>query len=430
MTKTGHDLLTKRPRRPRRFGLGLLWYKLFAFVAILGPGFVTANVDNDPGGILTYSQAGAKYGYALLWTLIPTTIALIVVQEMAARMGAATGKGLSDLIREQFGLRMTFFTMLVLGLADLGTIVAEFAGIASGMGIFGVSKYIAVPLGAALVWFVIVKGSYKPVERILILFSLIYLAYPVSAYFAHPDWQQALLRTVVPEFRSDPQYIVMVIGLIGTTITPWMQFYLQASIVEKGVMRKDYGLARLDVIFGCFITEIVTFFIVVACAATLFKSGHGEINDAAEAAVALRPFAGQFASLLFGIGLVNASLLSAAILPLATAYNVCEGLGFETGVDRRFSEAPVFYSLYTALIVLGAGLVLIPGLPLLTVILLSQVANGVLLPFVLIFMLLLVNRPELMGDMRNGQGANAVAGTTTVVMIILTVMLVWTSVRG
>lgn len=431
MTKqTGHDLLTKRARKPRRFGLDLIWYKLFAFIAILGPGFVTANVDNDPGGILTYSQAGAKYGYALLWTLIPTIIALIVVQEMAARMGVATGKGLSDLIREEFGLRMTFFTMVVLSLADFGTIVAEFAGIASGMSIFGVSKYVSVPIGAALVWFVIVKGTYKPIERILILFSLVYLTYPISAYFAHPNWTEALMKTVVPDFRNDSQYIILVIGLIGTTITPWMQFYLQASIVEKGVTRRDYGMARWDVIFGCFITEIVTFFIVVACAATLYKSGHGQINDAAEAAVALEPFAGHFASLLFGIGLVNAGLLSAAILPLATAYNVCEGMGFESGVGKRFTEAPIFYSLYTLLIALGAGCVLIPGLPLLKVILLSQVANGVLLPFVLVFMLMLVNKESLMGDMRNGKWANTIAVITCAVMIILTVMMVWTSVVG
>ena len=397
-------------------------------LAILGPGFITANVDNDPGGILTYSQAGAKYGYALLWTLIPTTIALIVVQEMAARMGAATGKGLSDLIREEFGLRMTFFTMVVLALADLGNIIAEFAGIASGMGVFGVSKYVAVPIGAALVWWVIVRGSYKPVERILILFSFVYLAYPISAFFSHPDWHTALVKTIVPEFRTEPAYITMMVGLIGTTITPWMQFYLQASIVEKGVSKRDFRLVRWDVVLGCIVTDVVAFFIVVACAATLFKSGHGEINDAAEAAVALKPFAGEFAALLFGVGLVNASLLSAAILPLATAYNVCEGMGFESGVDRRFSEAPIFYSLYTFLIALGAGCVLIPKLPLLKVILLSQVANGVLIPFVLIFMLMLVNRKSLMGDMRNRGWQNIVAGSMTVVMIVLTAMMLWTSI--
>jgi NRAMP (natural resistance-associated macrophage protein)-like metal ion transporter len=399
-------------------------------LAILGPGFITANVDNDPAGILTYSQAGAKYGYALLWTLIPTTIALIVVQEMAARMGAATGKGLSDLIREEFGLRMTFFTMLILGMADFGTIMAEFAGIASGMGIFGVSKFLAVPLGAALVWYVIVKGSYRPVERILILFSFVYIAYPISAFFAHPDWHTALVKTVVPEFRPEAAYITMMVGLIGTTITPWMQFYLQASVVEKGVTRKDYWLTRIDVIFGCVVTDVIAFFIVVACAATLYKSGHGQINDAAEAAFALKPFAGQFASLLFGVGLVNASLLSAAILPLATAYNVCEGLGLESGVDRKMSEAPIFYGLYTFLIMFGAGCVLIPRLPLLKVILLSQVANGVLIPFVLIFMLILVNRKGLMGDMRNRGWQNAIAGSTSVVMIVLTTMMLWTSIRG
>lgn len=428
--QTGHDLLVKRPWRSRQFGFGLIWYRLLALVAILGPGFVTANADNDPGGILTYSQAGAKYGYALLWTLIPTTIALIVVQEMAARMGVAAGKGLSDLIREEFGLRTTFFTMFVLALADLGNIIAEFAGIASGMGVFGVSKYIAVPLGAALVWFVIVKGSYKPVERIFILLSFIYLAYPISAFLAHPDWHTALVKTVIPEFHWEPEYITMMVGLIGTTITPWMQFYLQASIVEKGVSKRDYRLARWDVILGCIVTDVVAFFIVVACAATLFKSGHGQINDAAEAATALQPFAGRFASLLFGFGLVNASLLSAAILPLATAYNVCEGLGFESGVDRRFSEAPIFYSLYTFLILLGAGCVLIPRLPLLKVILLSQVANGVLIPFVLIFMLVLINRKSVMGEMRNGTTANAIAWSTAVVMIVLTGMMVWGSIFG
>jgi len=426
----GHDPLTKRSRRPRPIGLRLLRYRLAALVAVLGPGFITANVDNDPGGILTYSQAGAKYGYSLLWTLIPTTIALIVVQEMASRMAVATGKGLSDLIREEFGLRITFFTMAVLSLADLGNIFAEFAGIASGMGIFGVSKYLAVPAGAALVWIVIVNGTYRPVERILVIGSLVYFAYPVSAFLAHPDWHTALIRTAVPEFRRDPGYITMIVGLIGTTITPWMQFYLQASVVEKGVTVREYPLARWDVIIGCIVTDVIAFFIVVACAATLHQSGHGEINDAAEAAMALKPFAGRFAAALFALGLVNAGLLSAAILPLATAYNVCEGLGFESGVDRRFSEARIFYSLYTGLIVVGAGVVLIPHIPLIKLILLSQVANGVLIPFVLIFMLLLINKAGLMGEQRNGKWENAVAITTSVVMIALTILMVSNAVRG
>lgn len=428
-TPVGSKVSTNTARR-KRFGLRFLRYRMLAFLAVFGPGFITANVDNDPGGIFTYSQAGAKFGYALLWTLIPTTLALIVVQEMAARMGVVTGKGLSDLIREEFGLRVTFFTMLVLSLADLGNIAAEFAGLASGMGIFGAGKYIAVPIGAALVWVVVVRGSYKPVERILILLSLLYLAYPVSAFLAKPDWHEAIRQTIIPQPRAGSAYVVMVIGLIGTTITPWMQFYLQASVVEKGITLKQYSLSRWDVIAGCIMTDVIAFFIVVACAATLYTSGHRDITDAAEAAVALRPVAGKFASLLFGIGLVNASLLSAAILPLATAYNVCEGLGFESGIDRRFSEAPAFYWLYTALIAIGAGFVLIPHLPLLKVILLSQVANGILIPFVLLFMLALVNREKLMGPMKNSWATNTVAIATCVVMIGLTVAMVWTTLRG
>src|ERR1700733_1634136 len=408
----------------------VLRYRMLALFAIIGPGFITANVDNDPGGILTYSQAGAKYGYALLWTLVPTTIALIVVQEMAARMGAITGKGLSDLIREEFGLRMTFFTMTVLGLADLGNIASEFAGLASGLGLFGVSKYICVPLCAALVWTVIVRGRYKPVERILLVLSIIYFAYPVSAFLARPDWKLAIHDTIVPQFNSDPGYLIMIVGLIGTTITPWMQFYLQASIVEKGVSKRNYGLSRIDVIFGCIVTDVIAFFIVVACAATIFHSQHREITDVAEAAKALVPFAGKFAALLFAVGLVNASLMSAAILPLATAYNICEGLGFESGVDRSFGQAKIFYGLYTLLIVCGAGFVLFPGLPLLKVILLSQVANGILLPFVLGFMLILVNREHLMGEYRNGPWGNAIAGATSVIMVLLTIALIYNSVTG
>ncbi len=414
----------------RRSIFALTGARIAAFAAVLGPGFITANVDNDPGGILTYSQAGARFGYTLLWTLIPTTIALIVVQEMAARMGAITGKGLSDLIREEFGLRATFFTMLVLGFADFGNIISEFAGLASGMGIFGVSKYITVPIGAALVWTIIVRGRYKVVERILILASLIYFAYPISAYLAKPDWNLALKQTFAPELSSDPSYLLMIVGLIGTTITPWMQFYLQAAVVEKGIDQRHYGLCRLDVIVGCIVTDVIAFFIVVACAATIYHSDHPEITDVAEAALALKPFAGKFASLLFAVGLVNASLLSAAILPLATSYNICEGLGFESGIDKRFGEAPIFYWLYTLLIGGGALFVLIPGLPLLKFILISQVANGILLPFVLVYMLLLINRPRLMGAYKNKGWQNAIGWGTAVVMIVLTAGLVYTGIAG
>jgi NRAMP (natural resistance-associated macrophage protein)-like metal ion transporter len=410
--------------------LRAMWLRVFAFLAVVGPGFITANVDNDPGGILTYSQAGAKFGYALLWTLIPTTVALIVVQEMAARMGAVTGKGLSDLIREEFGLRSTFFTMIVLGLADLGNIAAEFAGVASAVGIFGISKYVAVPLAAVVVWGVVVRGTYVVVERLLLVFSLVYFAYPVSAWLSHPDWRLAVTHTFLPDVNDSSEYLVMIIGLVGTTITPWMQFYLQASIVEKGIGTRQYSLSRWDVIIGCIITDVVAFFIVVACGATLYTRGIREIKDAADAAVALAPLAGRFASVLFAIGLLNAALLSAAILPLATAYNVAEGLGFESGLNKKFSEAPIFYWLYTSLVVVGAGFVLIPRLPLIKVIIVSQVANGVLIPFVLFFMLRLINREDLMGTYRNSRVANVIAWSTSAVMVALTVALVWTSIAG
>ena len=420
--------MTPTAVRSRKTVLFIVSSRLAALFAVLGPGFITANVDNDPGGILTYSQAGAKFGYQLLWTLIPTTIALIVVQEMAARMGAITGKGLSDLIREEFGLRATFFTMVVLGFADFGNIIAEFAGLASGMGIFGVTKYIVVPLGAVLVWTIIVRGRYKPVERTLVVASLAYFAYPVSAFLAKPNWDLAVKQTFVPTLNSDPAYLVMIIGLVGTTITPWMQFYLQAAVVEKGIDKRTYPLCRLDVVTGCIVTDVVAFFIVVACGATIYHSGQGEIQDVGQAALALRPVAGRFASLLFAAGLINASLLSAAILPLATSYNVCEGLGFESGINKRFSEAPVFYWLYTLLVGGGAGFVLIPRLPLLKVILWSQVANGILLPFVLVYMLLLVNRPRLMGTFQNKAWQNWIAWGTAAVMILLTAAYIYVSV--
>jgi Mn2+/Fe2+ NRAMP family transporter len=423
-------LFRKREGAARRPGLGPIKYRLIAFFAVFGPGFITANVDNDPGGILLYSQAGAKLGYTLLWTLIPTTIALIVVQEMAARMGAVTGKGLADLIREEFGLRATFFTMVILGLADFGNIMAEFAGLATGMGIFHVSKYIVVPLGALLVWGVVVRGSYKPVEKILILFSLIYFTYPISAILAHPDWHQAIKDTFVPVVSKQSEYLVLVVGLVGTTITPWMQFYLQASIVEKGIGKRQYAMSRWDVILGCIVTDVIAFFIMVACAATLYVSGNHNITDGAEAAKALAPLAGRWAALLFAVGLVNAALLSAAILPLATAYNICEGLGVESGINKKFSEAPTFYWIYTLLIGGAAALVLIPRLPLIKLILFSQVANGMLLPFVLIFMLKLVNKPELMGNQKNSLLANTIAWGTSVIMILLTAALLYTQITG
>src|SRR3954469_24583249 len=355
--------------------------RLSVLLAVIGPGFITANVDNDAGGIFTYSLAGAQFGYSLLWTMIPITIALIVVQEMASRMGAATGKGLSDLIREEFGFRVTFFLMLALVVTNFGNIVAEFAGVASSLELFGVSKYIVVPLAALFVWALVVHGTYNSVEKIFLSASLFYVAYVVSGVMAHPDWRAAALSTVTrPDslgFRNYG-YLSMVVGLVGTTIAPWMQFYLQASIVEKGVTVRQYAASRLDVILGCLFAAIVAWFIVVACAATLHSVGVYNIESGAEAALALRPLAGRYAYVLFAAGLFNASLFAASILPISTAYAVCEGLGFESGLDKKFHEAPVFYWLYTLIIVGGAGVLMIPRLPLVYVSGLSQAAQRTL----------------------------------------------------
>jgi Mn2+/Fe2+ NRAMP family transporter len=403
--------------------------RLVLFLAVVGPGFITANVDNDAGGIFTYSQAGAQFGYSLLWTMIPITIALVVVQEMSSRMGAVTGKGLSDLIREEFGFRITFFLMAALVLLNLTNVVAEFAGVASSLELFGVSRYIVVPLAAVAVWVLVVQGTYASIEKIFLAASVFYVCYIIAGLLAHPDWKAAALATVTRPSAAGIRnygYLFMVIGLVGTTIAPWMQFYLQASVVEKGITARQYKTSRWDVILGCLFTDIVAWFIIVACAATLYAVGHHDIRDAADAAQALRPLAGEYAYLLFAAGLFNASLFAASILPISTAYAVCEGLGFESGLDKKFHEAPVFYWLYTALIVVGAGVLLVPHLPLVYVSVLSQVFNGIVLPFVLIFMLLLTNDRELMGEYVNGRGFNIIAWITVVVMIALTLAMVAT----
>ena len=402
------------------------------FLAVVGPGIITANVDNDAGGILTYSQAGAQYGFLLLWTMIPVTLALIVVQEMCARMGAVTGKGLSDLIREEFGFRVTFLMMLGILSTNFGNIVTEFIGIATSLELFGLSRYITVPVCAVIVWLIVVKGQYKSVEKVFLAASFFYITYIFAGALAHPAWKLATVATFKPpewaKFREQA-YLYMVIGVIGTTIAPWMQFYLQSSIVEKGVTRRGLQASRWDVIVGCIFTDVVAWFIIVACAATLYVHGYRDIKYAADAAQALKPLAGQYAYILFAVGLFNASLFAASILPLSTAYTVCEGLGFESGVDKKFGEAPFFYWLYTLLIVAGGAVLLIPGLPLVKIAVLSQVVNGVVLPFVLIFMLLLINKKELMGEYVNTRLFNAVAWLTTVVMIGLTIAWFWT-LRG
>ena len=402
------------------------------FLAVVGPGIITANVDNDAGGILTYSQAGAQYGFLLLWTMIPITLALIVVQEMSARMGAVTGKGLSDLIREEFGLRITFLMMLGILITNFGNVVTEFIGIATSLELFGLSRYVTVPVCGVIVWLIVVKGQYKSVEKVFLAASFFYVTYIFAGALAHPAWKVATVATFKPpewgKFREQA-YLYMVIGVVGTTIAPWMQFYLQSSIVEKGVTRRGLRASRWDVITGCIFTDVVAWFIIVACAATLYVHGYRDIKYAADAAQALKPLAGQYAYILFAVGLFNASLFAASILPLSTAYTVCEGLGFESGVDKRFGEAPFFYWLYTLLIVAGGAVLLIPGLPLVRIAVLSQVVNGVVLPFVLIFMLLLINKKELMGQYVNTRLFNAVAWLTTVVMIGLTIAWFWT-LRG
>jgi Mn2+/Fe2+ NRAMP family transporter len=410
------------------------WRARIALVlAVVGPGFITANVDNDAGGIATYSVAGAQFGYSLLWTMIPITIALVIVQEMSSRMGAVTGKGLSDLIREEFGIRATFLLMIALIVTNFGNVVSEFAGVASSFELFGVSKYIVVPVAAFAVWALVVYGTYSSVEKIFLSASAFYLAYIASGILAHPDWKAAALSTVTrPEsagFRNYG-YLSLIVGLAGTTIAPWMQFYLQASIVEKGVTARQYKASRIDVVVGCIFAAVVAWFIVVACAATLHSIGKFNIESGAQAAEALRPLAGEYAYLLFAAGLFNASLFAASILPISTAYAVCEGLGLESGLDKRFEEAPAFYWLYTVLIVFGAGVVLLPRFPLFRVMVLSQVVNGVLLPFVLVFVLLLVNDKELMGDYTNSRWYNVASWFTVAVMIGLTLAMVIAQMRG
>ena len=407
--------------------------RLLMFLAVIGPGFITANVDNDANGIYTYSAAGAQFGYLLLWTIIPVTLSLIVVQEMSARMGAVTGKGLSDLIREEYGLRITFFMMLGLVITNYGNVVGEFAGIASSLELFHISRYISVPVSGVVVWLLVVKGTYKSVEKVFLAASFFYFAYIIAGMLAGPSWREAFVATYKPPKISafhDSSYIYMLIGVVGTTIAPWMQFYLQSSIVEKGITPREYKASRWDVIIGCLFTDIVAWFVIVACAATLYLHGCHQIRDAADAAQALRPVAGEYAYILFAAGLFNASLFAASILPISTAYTVCEGLGFESGVGHRFKDAKVFYWLYTLLLIAGGAVILLPNVPLVKISILSQVVNGAVLPFVLIFMLLLINKSDLMGPYINGTWFNIVAWGTAVIMIGLTIAWFITAAHG
>jgi Mn2+/Fe2+ NRAMP family transporter len=394
------------------------------FLSILGPGIITGSVDNDAGGITTYSVAGALYGYRLLWTLIPSFIALLAVQEMNARMGIVTGKGLADLIRENFGVRITFYIFIFLLLADIGNTATEFAGVAGSMMVIGVNKYISVPLAAVGVWVLVVKGNYKISERVFLLFSVFLLSYVVSAIMAKPDWSTIGKAVITPSFDWDREYMATVLGLVGTTVAPWMQFYMQSSVIEKGIKISDYKFTLWDVVLGCIATIVVAFFIVVSCAATLHVNGV-HIEEAKDAALALQPLAGAIASEVFAFGLFVASIFSAAILPLATAFYICEAFGFEAGIDKRFTEAPQFYTLFTAIIALAVGIILLPNAPLIQITIWTQVLNAILLPVVLICMMIIVNKTDIMGEYTNNRLQNGVGWATSIVLILLSLFLLF-----
>lgn len=396
--------------------------RLALFFAVMGPGIITAFADNDAGGIATYAAAGAKYGYGLLFTMLVSSICLVIAQEISARTGAVTGRGLSDLIRELFGVKWTFFAMTVLLIANIGTTASEFSGIATSFEIFGVSKYISVPIMAGLVWWLVVKGSYDRIEKIFLALCATFLSYVISGVIIGPPWKEVLVASITPTFAHDADFIMMAIGVIGTTITPWGQFYVQASVVDKGITAKDYRYTFWDVMIGSFFTWLIAFFIIVATAATLYVN-HISIETAKDAALALAPLAGNYASMLFAFGLLGASMLAAFILPLSTAYAICEAFGFEHGVSKTYEEAPVFFGLYTLLIIVGAGLVLWPDLSLYNVMLTSQVVNGVLLPPILIFMVLIASDRNIMGKYANSPLYNAVSWAFTIVLIILTLLL-------
>jgi len=410
----------------RRLFQKRFWRSLGLLFALIGPGIITSNVDNDAGGITTYSLAGAQYGLSLLWTLIPITVALIIIQEMCARMGVVSGKGLSDLIRERFGAKITVYLMMVLLLANLGNTISEFAGIAASLEIFGVSKYLSVPVGAFFVWWLVVKGSYKSVEKVFLVACLFYVSYIISGFMGKPDWGEIGIALITPTLSADPAFLTMAVGVVGTTIAPWMQFYLQSSVVDKGLKAGDYAYTRVDIIVGSLTVNIVAFFIIMLCAVTLFQQGI-RIETAKDAAQALAPLAGAYCTYLFAFGLLNASLFAASILPLSTAYTICEAFGWESSLNHKFTEAPQFYGLYSLMIVLGAAIILLPNMPLIGIMYYSQVINGLLLPFVLIFMLLLVNDRRIMGEYVNGRTMNLITWLTVGILILLSLAIVITS---
>lgn len=394
------------------------------YLSVIGPGIIAANAGNDASGIATYSSVGAKYGYTLLWILIPILISLAIVQEMCARMGAVTGKGLSDLIREQFGVRWTTLVMLALFIANGGVIVSEFVGIAAASELFGLPRYVTVPVTAFGVWWLVVKGTQKRVERVFLAMSLVFLCYIISAFLAKPHWGEVGREFLRPGFSFDSGYLFMLVALIGTTITPFMQVYVQSSVVEKGLGEEDYALVRADVFTGTFFAVLIAAFIVISTAATLHISGVTHIETAADAARSLEPVAGKYARYLFAIGLFGAAMLAMGVLPLATAYSISEALGFEKGVSRSFREAPIFLGIFTFLIVVGALVAMIPHIPQIQLLLMTQCINGLLLPVILIAVLRLVNNRELMGDYVNGTIFNIIAWTITIIVSALSLLLI------
>jgi NRAMP (natural resistance-associated macrophage protein)-like metal ion transporter len=405
-----------------KFSIKKLLKQLAIFFAILGPGIITGSVDNDAGGISVYSVAGATYGYGLIWTLIPSFVVLLVIQEMNARMGIVTGKGLADLIRENAGVKVTFFIFLGLLFADLGNTTTEFAGVAGSMEIFNVSKYISVPIVAVMIWLLVVKGTYKIAERIFLIFSVSLLTYVVSALMSKPHWSEIGSSIIHPQLEMNTQSLAMVIALVGTTIAPWMQFYMQSTVIEKGLKMKNYKYTLIDIAVGCVATIVVAFFIMVACGATLYPKGV-QINEARDAAIALKPMAGALASQVFAFGLFIASVFSATILPLATAFYVCEAFGFEAGIDKKWDEAKEFYVLYTGILALAALIIMIPNVPLIQISIWSQVINGILLPVVLVSMILLINNKKIMGTYVNNSTQNIIGWSAVIILTGLSLML-------
>lgn len=401
--------------------------KLLILLSLVGPAIITSNIDNDAGGIAIYSIAGARYGYNLLWTLIPTVFLLIILQEMSARMGMVTGKGLADLIRENYGIRTAFWVMVSLFFTNLGNTMAEFSGWAASMELFSISKYISIPIGVCFIWFLVIRWRYSIFEKIFLVVCFIYVTYIISAFLAKPDWNEVLRKTVTPTVQWNNDYLIIIVSIIGTSITPWQQFFLQSGVVEKGLRKEDWWASKIDVVFGAIMMGVVAFFIIVACGATLFPAGI-RIDSAEDAALSLKPLAGKHAYILFAIGLANASLFSGCILPLATTYYICEAMGWEAGIGKGFRDAPQFMSLFTIILVLGASIVLIPDLPLIKVMWFTQIINCMLLPVVLIFMVQLINRKELMGDFKNSLWMNTITYMATALLIVLNVVLLYNTV--